>query len=139
MSVRPERGRRIGLVILLIGVVGIGAAIYVDARREQGDLEARVSAMTGGDIAHGRDLFQSYGCGACHTIGSVPQARGKIGPPLEGFSSRALIAGKLPNDPASLQSWIVDPQAVTPGTAMPRLGVTPAEARDLAAFIYSRS
>ena len=140
MPLRPDRKRRrIGILIALIGVSAIGGAIVRETRQQQGQLEARVTAMTGGDIARGRELFGSYGCGACHTISGVPQAQGRVGPPLEGLNARAVIAGKLSNNPANLQRWIHDPQAVSPGTAMPRLGVGEQDARDLAAFIYSRS
>jgi cytochrome c1 len=38
-----------------------------------------------------------------------------------------------------MMKWIVDPQAVSPGTAMPRLGVTPADSRDITAFLYTRT
>jgi cytochrome c2 len=35
--------------------------------------------------------------------------------------------------------WIQHPQRVSPGTAMPELGVTAADSRDMAAFLYTRT
>jgi cytochrome c2 len=138
MPPRPERTRRLAWAIAILALLAVAGAIWRESRADREQLEARVTAMTGGDIARGRALFQLRGCVACHTLGGVPQARSRVGPPLDGFGGRAVIAGKLANTPENLQRWIVDPQAVTPGTAMPRLGVTPAEARDLSAFLYSR-
>ena len=82
-------------------------------------------------------LIRKYGCGACHTISEMKGARGKVGPALDRISSRAYLAGNLPNTPANLITWIQAPQAVEPGTAMPNLGVTEADARHIAAYLYS--
>ena len=48
------------------------------------------------------------------------------------------IAGVLPNTPDALIRWIMDPRDVDPKTAMPDLGVTSHDARDIAAYLYSR-
>jgi cytochrome c1 len=60
-----------------------------------------------------------------------------VGPPLTQFGLRAYIAGQLPNQPDNLLRWLQDPQGVEPGTAMPNLGVGPAAARDMAAYLYT--
>ncbi len=60
-----------------------------------------------------------------------------VGPPLNQFALRAYIAGQLPNQPDNLMRWLQDPQQVEPGTAMPDLGVSPAVARDMAAYLYT--
>lgn len=93
--------------------------------------------LYGGDAAAGADLIRSYGCGTCHTVPGVRGAKGKVGPPLTAFAHRAYIAGNLTNEPPNLVAWIMDPQAVEPGTAMPALGVTAEEARDIAAYLYT--
>lgn len=140
MPVRPDRTPRIVATLLIVAaVMAIAAAIIRDARKEQTELETRVAAMTGGNVEHGRDLIDDYGCGTCHTVSKVPGAQGQVGPPLDNIGGRAIIAGKLANTPQNLIRWIMDPQAVTPGTAMPRLGVTEQDAKDIAAFLYSRS
>ncbi len=58
-----------------------------------------------------------------------------VGPSLAGFGRRPYIAGTLQNDGANLVRWIRDPQAIEPGTVMPRLGVSETEARDIAAHL----
>ncbi|HZS02358.1 MAG TPA: c-type cytochrome [Chloroflexota bacterium] len=90
---------------------------------------------TGGDPRLGRQAIQRYGCGACHAIPGVPGARGAVGPPLGGIASRQVIAGRLPNMPENLMRWIQHPQAVEPGNVMPELGVSAADARDIAAYL----
>ena len=73
------------------------------------------------------------------TILGVTQAQGMVGPPLDGVGGRAIIAGKLENKPDNLMRWIIDPQHVSPGTAMPNLGVSDRDARDISAFLYTQS
>lgn len=90
-----------------------------------------------GDPNRGQRLIGQYGCGSCHTIPGVRGADGLVGPPLTQFGSRSYIAGELPNTPGNLQHWIRDPHSVEPGTAMPDLGVTELDARDIAAYLYT--
>ena len=91
--------------------------------------------VSGGDPARGRRVLQEYGCEACHTIPGVPGATADVGPTLEEFAYRTYIAGSLPNTPENLIAWIMAPQAIRPDTAMPDMGVTEADARDIAAFL----
>lgn len=95
------------------------------------------AAVAVGDPDVGAQLLSVHGCGACHAIPGVTGADGTIGPPLDGFATRAFIAGKLPNQFDSLTSWIRNPQAIEPGTAMPTLPVNEAEARAMAAYLYT--
>jgi len=85
----------------------------------------------------GEHLIYAYGCGSCHLIPGVAEANGSVGPPLQGFGSRIYIAGLLVNTPENLLHWISKPQEVDPGTAMPDLGVTEPQARDIAAYLYT--
>lgn len=94
-------------------------------------------SVTAGNSANGRRLLYSYGCGSCHTIPGVGEADGTIGPPLSGFGNRLYIAGVLENTPNNLFRWIAQPQEVQPGNAMPDLGVTQQQARDMAAYLYT--
>jgi hypothetical protein len=50
---------------------------------------------------------------------------------------RTIIAGELPNTPANLKAWIMNPVEIEPGTAMPNLGVTDGQAHDIAAYLYT--
>lgn len=89
------------------------------------------------DAALGRELIVAYGCGACHTVPGIQGADGLVGPPLTAWSERTFIAGNLANTPDNLVAWITNPQAVEPGTAMPNLGVTAAQARNIVAYLYT--
>jgi len=120
---------------ILFGIV----AFVADSTYEASDLRRQAEAMTGGSVGKGARAFAKYGCGGCHTARGYPQASGKVGPPLDGFGARAIIAGRLENKPDNLELWIENPQKVSPGTAMPNLGVTPGDARDIAAFLYTRT
>ena len=91
----------------------------------------------GGDARMGRTEIRKYGCSTCHEISGVPGARGLIGPPLDGIAQRYYIAGELPNTPDNLILWIQHPRQVEPHTAMPEMGVTEQDSRDIAAYLYT--
>lgn len=116
----------------LIGILVMGASACVG--QVNGVPEPRVSSSD--SIAHGRQLIASYGCGSCHSIPGVPGADAMAAPPLNRFYERTYIAGRLPNQWDNLIRWIQDPQAIEPDTAMPNLGVSETDARDIAAYLY---
>jgi cytochrome c len=89
-----------------------------------------------GDPERGRALLRSYGCQTCHTIPGVVGANAMVGPPLAGIASRSYIGGVLPNEPDNMIRWIENPRAVDSMTAMPNVGVTPSDARHIAAYLY---
>jgi cytochrome c2 len=93
--------------------------------------------VPGGDPESGRRLVVAYDCGACHTIQGVRSARGIVGPKLEEFAQRTMLAGVVANVPRNLVPWLMDPPAISPETAMPAMGVGEAQARDIAAFLYT--
>jgi len=124
----------------VLGVIALAIlAFYADSRYEASDLRAKAEAMTMGKVAAGQVAFGKYSCGACHTLLGVSGANGTVGPPLDGVAARGIIGGRLANNPANMMQWIQDPQHVSPGTAMPNLGVTPEDSRDIAAFLYTRT
>jgi cytochrome c2 len=43
----------------------------------------------------------------------------------------------LRNTPSNLTRWLRDPQGVVPGNAMPDMGITEDQARDMAAYLYT--
>lgn len=120
--------RRLAAVVALAMVAG-ACGRSDDARQ--------AAALTGGDPDRARAEIRKYGCGTCHTIAGVPGANGKVGPALDGLAERAYVAGVTPNTPANLIAWIEAPRAFAPKTAMPMLGVRPADARDIAAYLYT--
>jgi mono/diheme cytochrome c family protein len=87
------------------------------------------------DRARGKTALQQYGCVACHEIPGIAGATARVGPPLGGIATRALLGGVLPNTPDNMVRWLRHPQAVDPPTAMPDLGVTHRDARDIAAYL----
>jgi cytochrome c len=81
-----------------------------------------------------------YGCAGCHDVPGLRRSETSwVAPPLTRYRERSFVAGVLVNTEANLIRWIVDPQEVNPGTAMPVLGVTELEARDMAAYLHSSS
>ena len=88
-------------------------------------------------IERGKALMGQYQCGSCHSIPDVAAARGQVSQPLDAWSQRSYIAGRLPNRPDTLAQWIASPQSLVPGTAMPSMGVSPADAQAMAAFLFS--
>ena len=51
------------------------------------------------------ELIVSQGCSGCHTLDSIPEARGEIGPDLSHIGGRG--------DAAYIRESILDPSAVT--------------------------
>ncbi len=93
--------------------------------------------VPGGNAKLGEEAILQYGCGSCHVIPGVAGANGLVGPPLTGIADRAYIAGVLSNRPANMMIWIMNPQVVVPGNAMPILGVSQDEARDITTYLYT--
>jgi cytochrome c len=87
------------------------------------------------DAERGRELVQQYQCGSCHQIPRVNAANGTLAVTLELFGLRSYIAGHVPNTDENLARWLVNPAVVVPGTLMPNMGVTPGDARDIAAYL----
>src|SRR5215216_3898400 len=83
-----------------------------------------------------------FGCGSCHVVPNNPGASGQIGPNLGGdppIGQRKQIAGSaVPNNsPADLAAWIMDPPALKPGAAMPKLNLSQEQASAVAAYLYT--
>jgi cytochrome c oxidase assembly factor CtaG/cytochrome c2 len=130
-----ESERRVRVARIAAAASAVVCALAVTAGCGR-DVRAEAAAMTGGDPVRGRDAIAKYGCDTCHTIPGVRTARGKVGPSLEGIASRVYIAGHLPNTPVNMQDWIQHPHKHDPQTVMPETGITPQEARDVAAYLY---
>lgn len=96
-----------------------------------------VAAQDTARIERGRALLARYQCGACHTIPGVPSSRGKVAQPLDAWRHRSYIAGRLPNREDVLVRWIVQPDALVPGTLMPSMGVSAEDAQAMAAYLFT--
>lgn len=90
---------------------------------------------TGAAAERGRTLIAQVGCGACHRIPGVRGANGQVGPPLDGIGRRTIIAGVMPNTPARMTAWLIAPQSLAPGGAMPDMGLGERDAADIAAYL----
>ena len=132
-TARRESGRRVALspqtartlVFLVVLLAGCG---------QRSD---SVADMTGGHPSRGREAMRKYGCQSCHTIPGVTGTKALVGPPLAGIAERSFIGGVLTNSPENMINWLRDPPAAAPRTAMPNLGVTEKDARDMAAYLYT--
>ena len=136
---RYLRNRSAAAVIAGALVLVAAVTMAMEAAKERGDMRTHAAAITGGDPARGEAMFIQYGCGSCHGLKHVRKASGSVGPPLDGIAIRAIVAGKLENNPHNLEAWVRDPQRISPGTAMPDLNVGQGDARDISAFLYTRA
>ncbi|HXS48899.1 MAG TPA: c-type cytochrome [Sphingomicrobium sp.] len=125
----------VAAIVLVVAVLAVAWKYYDDRHR----IRVQAEAITGGDSRRGEALFIQYGCGSCHAVTGVRAATGDVGPPLDGIATRMIIAGHLANNAPNMEHWIEDPQHVSPGTAMPDLGVSAGDARDITAFLYTRA
>ncbi|WP_223265002.1 c-type cytochrome [Achromobacter spanius] len=89
------------------------------------------------NAARGRQLVSNHGCLACHSVPTVRGPASAVGPPLDNLGRQAYLTGLLPNTPANLVRWLMDPPAINPRTAMPNVGLSQAESQDIAAFLLS--
>jgi len=115
----------------------LGALLCAGVLAGCGKDKPAAPAVAGGDPKQGQYLIAQYQCAACHNIPDVPGAHGNAGPPLDAFGRNSYIAGGIPNVPDNLIRWLDNPQAMKPGTLMPDVGVSPEEARHMAAYLYS--
>jgi cytochrome c2 len=144
-------GMMAGLAALVLTVV-VGAVLFnMNARAFENNrasgtpnqLAAPVAAGGGAALApgspeaEGAQIIASKPCGSCHTIPGIPGATGTIGPNLAGVASRPKIAGGAVtnNGPEDLKKWIMDPPALKPGTAMPKVPMTDDEATKIVAYL----
>jgi cytochrome c len=99
--------------------------------------DSNYATVPGGSVERGRQAIELYGCGSCHTIPAVNGATALVGPSLEHVANRSYVAGVMVNRPENMIAWIFDPPKIDPLTAMPRLGVTEQDARDIASYLYT--
>ena len=120
---------RLGVVI-----VAVLAASALSACDQAGPT---ATTMAAGDPSRGREALRTYGCVTCHTIPGVQGAAALVGPNLDQVASRMYIAGVMPNTPDNMIRWVQHPRDVDPLTAMPNLGVTDQDARDIVGYLYT--
>lgn len=91
-------------------------------------LKAKMLAAMGGPsgtLAEPPEVFSTI-CAACHAVGG---SGGNVGPALDTAYERYT--------PESMRAWLLDPQSVKPGTAMPKLPLTDTQLDELVTFLQS--
>lgn len=103
---------------------------------------AGTDALAGGDAESGRRLYEQKTCGSCHAFSGASGIATRPDPQLGTDAQRRAVrlAPDLRHARERLRAdrialWLRDPAALKAGTLMPSSGLTPAEARDLAAFL----
>ncbi len=132
----PTLAVSLGGVVVL--VLATGAALAWRSVSEARDIRQWAATLTHGDPTRGPDLMRRHGCIGCHRVSGVAGARGTVGPVLEDLADRAFIGGVTPNTPPNLVLWIRRSRDVDPKSGMPNTNVPEQEARDIAAFLYTR-
>lgn len=126
----PDRpGSWTALLLLAIAALASGC--------ELGERKLPNAQAPAAQIARGQQLLAQYQCGSCHSIPGVPASRGQFAQSLAQWKHRSYIAGRLPNRPDVLARWIAAPQGMVPGTPMPSMGVAPADAEAMAAYLFT--
>ncbi|HEV7346214.1 MAG TPA: c-type cytochrome [Devosia sp.] len=121
--------------IIARGVLLAAMVLAVAACQQEGvPAEHRI---VDGDPERGRAAIVAIGCGACHHVPGVRGAHGVVGPSLDAFGHRKLIGGVMPNEPTILVQWVQDAPSLIPETGMPDLPLSQAQARDIAAYLYT--
>ncbi|WP_404990245.1 cytochrome c oxidase subunit II [Caballeronia sp. LZ065] len=101
---------------------------WANAQRETAPAPSTVQAV------RGAKLFEER-CAGCHAVRGS-RASGVQAPDLTHVLSRRLIAaGSVVNTPENLLHWIQNVQTIKPGSQMPNMKLTSAEATDLMAYL----
>lgn len=109
---------------------------WLQAERSGAPRSTAAGSPAGAVADEGKALIATR-CASCHMVPGVPGATGTVGPSLAGVASRTRIAGgAVPNNGLDdLKRWILNPQALKPGTAMPNPGLTDDEATKIATYL----
>ena len=129
-----RRRAEAALVVIALVALAAGAGFHWWTQRSA---QQAAADLPGGNAKAGRALMRQFGCAGCHTVSGVPGAIGRVGPQLDKVADQVYIAGGVANTPENLVRWIVDPKALNPRSAMPRTGISVAQARDVAAYLHS--
>ena len=122
LQLSPEQARDIA-TYLTRGVTPDAAPVRVTALPEQ--------------VAHGKQLLSERGCVGCHQVsGAGLPSPPKNDPPLRTLGlAPDLRYERERAEPATIARWLLDPKRLKPDAAMPNLGLSVEDARDLAAFL----
>jgi cytochrome c oxidase subunit II len=92
-------------------------------------------AFVHGTVTQGQRIFETTACINCHTV-SGTAANGRFGPDLTHLMSRDTIAaGAAKNTPENLRQWILNPDALKPGSLMPAMQLSDQDLIALTAYL----
>ena len=121
---------RTGLILVAVLSAALATGISVAIVKNVSQRGAVATAMTGGDARLAPGIFRRYGCTGC-------RCRREGGGELRSLRQRVYIGDGLNNTPDNLIRWIVSPTHFSRQSAMPETGITEAEARHVAAYLYA--
>ncbi len=105
---------------------------------------ATAPELASADLGKGRRVLETKGCGSCHAFTGVAPIAASSPPAMapKDFARAHALAPDLRTTrarttPAKLVAWLRDPQAVKSDTSMPKIALTAAEIRDVAAYLLS--
>jgi cytochrome c oxidase subunit II len=88
-------------------------------------------------LVRGQQLFLGSACVYCHAVRGTT-ASSDFGPDLTHLASRrTLAAGIIENNRGNLAAWIVDPQTIKPGNAMPGIDMDSEDLQALVTYLES--
>jgi cytochrome c2 len=135
LQLAPAGRRGVGSLRRMGPCIGLCALLGLAGCDESEGVGPRFADI--GNAERGALYIEQIGCGSCHVIPGIDGARGLVGPPLDYMGKRVFIAGLLRNTPANMMTWLRDPQEVVPGNAMPDMGLSEEQARDITAYLYT--
>jgi cytochrome c oxidase subunit 2 len=113
--------------------------VYVQSRNEfdRWIQQQRQPALVNGAVSQGQRIFETTACINCHTV-SGTVANGRFGPDLTHLMSRDTIAaGAAKNTPENLRQWILNPDAIKPGSLMPAMQLSDQDLDALTAYLQT--
>lgn len=81
----------------LTRIAGLGVWAILLFACEPGRAAPPMRQVPGGDVELGREAILRYGCGGCHVIPGVREARGLVAPPLTHYGRRGFVGGVVSN------------------------------------------
>src|SRR5260370_607957 len=100
---------------------------WIQAQRQPVSVSATAS--------QGQRIFETTACINCHTVAGT-SANGRFGPDLTHLMSRDTIAaGAASNTAENLRLWILNPNAIKPGSLMPAMELNAQELDALTAYL----
>ena len=101
----------------------------------------RGASMTGGDPQVGKEKIVLHDCHSCHEIPGIPVNRDRRGPSLKHWAKQSTIAKKWQNNAGNLEDFLQHPERMLHGSGlkseMTMSSVKPADAKDIAAYLFS--